>query len=602
MRRAWIHGLQVNWRGFATYFGVALLGFLLAMWALNAWGADLRVPLQDSPDAVLNSALVKGAVENGWFQVNPSLGLPGELNMGDFPFGEVLMFGIIKAISVVAGDWALSMNLFFLLTFPLTAVLSMWVMRRLSISVLPAAVLSLLYTLLPYHFMRGEAHLALAAYFLVPPTVLVILWSMADRPVLFSAGESTPWRLELNRPEPVIALVVCVLIALGGVYYAYFTCFFLFVAGGIAAARHGRLQALASAMILIGVIVVVGVVALSPSIAYRSTHGTNPAAMVRNPGQAEVYALKLDLMLLPVDGHRIPQFAAIKTMYHQGQAELSRWLDNEAVSTNSIGLVGVLGLFIVLLWPFLGEPAARWAGQERDELLTRLGQLEILGLLLGTMGGVGAVVAFVLPQIRAYNRIVVYLAYFAALALALVLDRMLAHARPGARRGLIVGGIAGLLVLGVLDQVPPGFAPDHRTLKTAFAADASFVGRVEGALPPGSAVLQLPYMPFPEPGGPKVKMAEYGPFRGYLHSDALRWSYGAQKGRPDAAWQERTAELPAAELVVAAKGAGFSAIWVARDGYLDNGVALETGLTRETGAGPLVSDDGRLAVFVLKDK
>jgi phosphoglycerol transferase len=520
--------------------------------------------------------------------------------MGDFPVAEVLMFGMVKAISVFAREWALSLNLFFLLTFPLTAGLSMWVMRRLGISILPAGAMSLLYTLLPYHFIRAESHMALAAYFLVPPMVLVVLWSMADEPLLFSKRGSTPWKLDLKRPEPIIALVVCALIGLGGIYYAFFACFFLLVGGGIASARNGKWQPVVSAGLLVAVIALVGVVALSPSILYRRAAGPNAAATVRNPGQAEIYALKFDELLLPVDGHRIAKFARIKQLYHTGQAQMGPWLDNEAVTTTPMGLVGVLGLMIALVWPFLGEPAAKWAGRDRAPLLKNVGQLEILGLLLGTVGGLGAVIAFVLPQIRAYNRILVYLAYFAAIALALVLDRMLSKARPGVRRGLVLGAIAGLLLIGVFDQIPPGFAPDFAATKAAYTADASYVARVESALPAGAAVLQLPYMPFPEPGGPLVKMTDYEPFRGYLHSKALRWSYGAQKGRETDAWQQQVAQLPAAALVAEARRAGFSAVWVDRNGYADNGAAIEAGLEQATGTKPIVSDDRQLAVFVLK--
>jgi phosphoglycerol transferase len=590
----------IDWREVVGYAVVSLGGLLLALWGMNAWGADLRVPIQYSSDALLNGALIKGSIEHGWLQVNPSLGLPGQLNMGDFPIAEVLMFGLVKLISAFARDWALSLNLFFLMTFPLTAGLSLWVMRRLGISMLPAGALSLLYTLLPYHFIRAESHMALAAYFLVPPMVLVILWSMADEPLLFSKRSSSPWRLDLKRPEPIIALVVCVLVGLGGIYYAFFACFFLLVAGAIAAARAGRWQLLVSALLLVAVIAVTGVLALSPSIIYHRTNGSNAAATIRNPGQAEIYALKFDELLLPVDGHRIPVFARIKQLYHTGQAQMGKWLDNEAVTTTPLGLVGVLGLVIALMWPFLGEPAARWAGRDRAPLLKRIGQLAILGLLLGTVGGFGAVFAFVLPQIRAYNRVLVFLAYFAALALALVLDRMLSKAKPGVRRGLVLGAIAGLLLIGVFDQVPPGFAPDYGAAKAAYAADAAFVSRVENALPPGAAVLQLPYMPFPEPGGPLVKMTDYEPFRGYLHSKALRWSYGAQKGREIDAWQQQVASLPAAALIAEAQRAGFSAVWVDRNGYADNGAAIEAALAQATGVTPIVSDDGQLSVFVLK--
>ena len=43
----------------------------------------------------------------------------------------------------------------------------------------PAIFAALLYTFLPYHFVRGEHHLFLAAYFTVPLAVLMTLWVAA---------------------------------------------------------------------------------------------------------------------------------------------------------------------------------------------------------------------------------------------------------------------------------------------------------------------------------------------------------------------------------------------------------------------------------------
>jgi hypothetical protein len=591
-------GFRIDWTEAAAYAVVAVLALGLTVFALQAWKADLHVPFGYSADAMLNGALVKGSIEHGWIQSNPTIGLPGQLDLADFPFGETLDFGIIRVISLFARDWALSMNLFFLLTFPLTAVLAMWPLRRLGISRWPAGIASLVYTMLPYHFLRGEGHLGLAAYFLVPPMILVCVWSMADEPLLFKPGQKK-WKLDLRRPEALIAIVICVLTAFGGIYYAFFACFFLFVAGAIAALRHGRWQLLVSAVLLIAVIVGAGVVNLSPSLIYHAVHGGNAAASVRNPGQAEIYALKIDELFLPIDGHRIAKFAAIKALYHQGMAQLNPYLDNEAVVTSSIGLVGVLGFLIVLFAPFVGEPTERWFGKQRFELLQRLGQLEILGLLLGTVGGFGAMIAFVLPQIRSYNRIVVFLAFFGTAALALALERILSHAKKPSQRTIAIGCMVVLLGIAIFDQTSASWGTGGAATAAVYYGDAAYVRALEAALPKDTAVFQLPYMPFPEPGGPLVKMVDYEPLRGYLHSTTLRWSYGAQKGREADAFQQQVAALPADQMVAQLKSAGFSAVWVDRNGYQDNGAAIEADLARVTGSKPIVSGDGQIATFAI---
>ena len=385
--------LTVDYKEVAAYAIVAVLALLLAVLALQLWKADLRVPFTYGADANLNGVLVKTSMDHGWIQANPTIGLPGQFDLADFPFGETLDFAIMKVISIFARDWALSMNLFYLLTFPLTAVLAMWTMLRLGISRWPAAAMSLVYTILPYHFLRGESHLGLAAYFLAPPMILVCVWSMADEPLLFVGHGAKRWKLDLKRPEALIAIAICVLTAFGGVYYAFFACFFLFVAGAIGALRHGKGTVMASALLLIVVIVGAGAINLSPSLVYHLQHGGNAAASVRNPGQAEIYGLKIDQMFLPVDGHRIGKFAAIKALYHQGMAQINRYLDNEAVVTSPLGIVGVLGFLLVFFGPFLGDPVQRWFGKQRFERLQQMGQLTILGTVLATVGGFGAMIA-----------------------------------------------------------------------------------------------------------------------------------------------------------------------------------------------------------------
>ena len=584
----------------AAYVVVALLTLSITLWIMQPWHGDLRVPFTSAGDGAVVSALAKGTVEHGWFEVNPSLGLPGELNMGDYPSADALHYATIKAISLATGNWAAAMNLFFLFTFPLTAVLAFWPMRRLGVSWVPAGLASTLYALLPYHFIRGEPHLFLSAYYLVPPMVLVCLWVGRDEPVLFRRDDAGGLRLSLRSPDAAMSLVVCGLTALAGVYYAFFACFFLAIASALAAARNRTLRPLAAAGLLIATLLVVALLGLMPSTIYRYTHSPNPAASVRNPGQAEIYALKIDQLFLPVDGHRIAKFAQLKAGYREGLAKLSRWLDNEAVITSSLGVLGSLGFLIVIVWPFLGALGRSLVGDERNDVLTRLGEFQIAGVLLATVGGFGAMVAFVLPQIRAYNRIVVFLAYFAFLGLSLLADSWVRRTREGARRWIAWLVIAGVFVLALLDQTSPSFAPAYAANARAFASDAAFVGKIAQTVPAGSAVFQLPYMPFPEPGGPIVNMPDYEPLRGYLQNSSLKWSYGAQKGREVDAWQKSVSALPVAEMLLQLKSRGFSVVWVDRNGYADRGTAIETALAAATGAQPIVSDSGEFSAFVVR--
>jgi phosphoglycerol transferase len=142
---------------------------------------------------------------------------------------------------------------------------------------------------------------------------------------------------------------------------------------------------------------------------------------------------------------------------------------------------------------------------------------------------------------------------------------------------------------------------DYGSLKQEYMKKAEFVAKVENSLPPNSAIFQYPYVPFPE-HGPVAKMHDYAEFWPYLHSSKLRWSYGTVKGRREDAWQANLNGMGADQALDTLTLAGFSGIFVARDGYSDRGKGLEEGLRSKLGAPTLVSQDGGTAFYSILDR
>src|SRR5262249_53598459 len=89
------------------------------------------------------------------------------------------------------------------------------------------------------------------------------------------------------------------------------------------------------------------------------------------------------------------------------------------------------------------------------------------------------------------------------------------------------------------------------------------------------------------------------PFRAYLHSKTLRWSYGAMKGREGDDWYKGVAARAVDEMVQTLVFAGFHGIYVDRRGLDDDGAALEAALTHLLSAQPLISRNQRLSFFNL---
>jgi phosphoglycerol transferase len=223
--------------------------------------------------------------------------------------------------------------------------------------------------------------------------------------------------------------------------------------------------------------------------------------------------------------------------------------------------------------------------------LDQLATLNIFALLLATVGGFSSLIAlFVSGQIRAYNRISVYIGFFALFAVVLCLDRWYRRAAVSspARRGAFLAGLGVLLGVGLFDQSARSFTPHYAGVRARYAADAAFVARIEASAGPNGKVFQLPYEPFPEPDPQVGNMGKYDHLRGYLHSKTLRWSYGSVKGRPADLWQRRLAGKPVPEMVRDLRAAGFAGIWVDRSGLTDGGAALERDLRRLLGTPPTV--------------
>ncbi|MBP6822832.1 MAG: hypothetical protein KA368_14880, partial [Acidobacteria bacterium] len=332
----------------AAYGLAVVLTLLCVIWTLKLWRADLRVPLTYYGEAKYNALLVKGILDHGWHVDNPSMAAPDELNLRDVPMMDNnLLFALIKLIGLFSKDYGVVLNLFYLLTFPLVTLSAMFALRQFGISRLSAIFASVLYSVLPYHFVRGQHHLFLSAYFLVPLAVMVALW-IATGKLTLNDTASGGFRMNWREPKLIASIATCLLISAGGTYYAFFTCFFMVVAGCVAAIsrRNWRCLVLPAAMIAI---IFGGLMAnLLPSILYLRQHGDTP--IVRRASiDAELYSFRLSQLLLPVSGHRIALMAKLKAAFNQRQ-----FINENDDAT--LGLIGVAGFVFLFGWLLIRKP------------------------------------------------------------------------------------------------------------------------------------------------------------------------------------------------------------------------------------------------------
>ena len=576
----------------AIVAGAGILSLILAAYWLDLGNADFRVPWSYSKDGVLHGMLAKGLLENGTVFHNANLGLPGGLVMHDFPKLYGLQFLGMRVLGWFSHDYAVVMNVYFLLTFPFATVTMVVATRRRG-APWPCAYLGgLLFAFLAYHFVRGENHLLLAAYGLVPLVLLVTDWLLDSRPLLLDKNASRPVAVLARDGRTWASLAIVVAVALSGVYYAAFTTVVLVIAAVYAGVRDHSWHKIAAGVVLVGFLTAAVLANGIPSYAYWRQHGRNPQVTNRTIGESETFGLKLSTLVLPATNHRVPAFAKAKEGFNRQSTLVN---ENDDASLGILGSCGLVLLLVLVAWP--RAVAGAWAN------LRGVGVMAAGIMLVGAVGGVGSLISWAgLPEIRSYNRVSVFLALFALTAVTGVLS--LAWRRWVTSRGRAVAAtvvLGALTWLALLDQIPARAAPEHAATRARYANDAAFVAHVESSIPAGGMVFELPVVDFPESKIPRAGDS-YAMGRPYLHARSSRWSFGAMPGRSDLRWQKDMAARPPEDMVAALKAAGFAGIFVERKCCGYEGRSIEVALARAAGRDPIANADGDWVFFVLRPR
>ncbi len=604
--------------------GLSLIGAFLAM---ELWKANLGVPLRYTQidDSKFYFMLVKGILEHGWYLTNGDLGAPFGQQLYDFPQGaDNLNFLIIKLLGSFSSDWALVTNLFFLVTFPLTGLAAYYAARRLDVSRPASTVAAVLFALLPYHFYRHESQVLLSAYYSVPLGAYLFISLVSGKPLFARDPDrgqgivrGVPWR-------SVATIVTCVVIGSAGLYYAGFAVVLL-VAGTIVAGLGGRgIPAVRTGLAVCLVIGATVAVNLAPSIDYGSQHGKN-TQIVRTPIESQQLGLRLANLLLPVQGDRIPGLARLSGKY--AAATSPGYCESCNATLGVVGAGGFLVLCVVGLAALVGVAAGPGAGAGPRSWQVRLRPAALgvgVAFGIGTVGGLSALIAyFVTPDLRGWNRLSLFIAFFCLLAVGMLLDgargRLLARAErraaaagpgsPRARRVAVGWGalVFVVLVFGAADETSNFYVVSYSAAAREYHADQALGRLIEARLPRGSSILELPYVPFPEgyhvAGVPTTPLTGFGTsyelLRPYLSTTGLKFSFAAVKGRP-ADWEAGLSTKPLNVAVAAASAAGFGGIYVDPRGYGAQAPRVEAWLRQLTGVRPIVSSLGNAWFFDLR--
>jgi hypothetical protein len=538
-----------------------------ADWALPASYAD-----REHGDVLQHLAFFKAA-KDGHFaplrsKIVPELGAPEDANWNDWPIVEELQISAAGLLARAIGIFA-TLNVALLLGHLLAAMAFYAVARHSSVSMEWAFVGGLAYGLAPFLFAQSPHHLFVQWCWHVPLFLPVWRW-VATEPGIALGGRRFWFGI-------FVAL-------LAGFQMVYYTAIFaqLVVLGALVAfARARQWRPLLSALLIVVAAAFAFALMNIDTWAYRLAHGPNPGALDRPFKWLEIYALSVTNLFVPPLQHHWELFRAFAER-HAAEAA-------QADEGSYLGLAG-LAAFLFLAGVAVVAVVRRQAGR------IPLETWQVLWIVLTfTSGGLNTFAGlFGFTFLRTGCR---YSVVILAIALLFAAQRLSAW-QPRPRW---IAGLAALLVAALVwwDQTPrPPSAESRQSVEKDIASDRKFVAAMEAALPAGATIFQVPVMDYPE--SPLANVPAYEPFRPYLHSERLRFSFGTNKGRTTDQWPHSLEKLPLAQVVSEVKSHGFAALWIDRQAFPENSSILIDNL-QTLGCGPAIeSDAGDQACVLLK--
>ncbi|WP_448629960.1 hypothetical protein [Cellulomonas soli] len=528
-----------------------------------------------------------------------------------FPTADLTQNLLVGLFGAVTKDAFLTTNLLFAVSFPLTALAMLWVVRLSGLRG-PVAVLAAVgLTLVPYHWLR-IGHIYLGTMY---SAVLAVALAL-----LVGTGELRRRLQGRHRVWHALALLAAAfVVGASGVYYACFGILLIAVAALYDGVRSGRLRSLLAGLVPAALVVASLGVALFPAWWFVRQHPALAGVAERFPFESVSYSGALAFVILPAPLSRVPGMGPvnefIQSAYVQAgtttQSGVIWYADAGSLFTVAAILVALGGALFALRRRAALAAGLDGAGDETGGPAEPHGR----GAVPVTLGLVGTLLAVVVlffvpwglnflfamtisPQLRAWDRLVPVIYTLVVAAAAVSWRRW----RPSRGRlapwVVLVVGLAVLLMDSVLPYRSQFFA------WTDAGAGALSTGRVytdqlEAAVPGECAVLQLPYVAYPE-AAPVQNLSAYEHLWLPLADPHKDWSFGAMKGTVDSAWLEELGSDIDERAVDKLSAGGFCAIHVDRRGYTpEEYTTLMAQLREQLGTPVATGHDGDWSAFRL---
>lgn len=518
---------------------------------------------------------------------------------------------IFKILLIFTDKIGLAENIFYILTYPITAVTMLVILRKFEIKQEIALAGSILYSFLPYHFLRNEMHLFFATYIFIPLVSYGIILLFNNN---FEDADTVTFRImnkSLLKRNNLISVIGCILLGASDIYNSFFAAIIICFAGMVSTIKYKKKRNLYYMSILLLALTIPLFINVMPALMNRTNSDISQFANNRNLNDVDRYGLRISQLLMPITGHRLPVLADLREQYDS--AGFSNLLES---NMNSLGIFMSLGFIIGLLGLIF------W--KREKSVLSAAAEINIFVVLLAGIGGLNIFIAiFFTYYIRTYCRIVVFIAAFSNIIICICLSKLMDYFIL--KNNVIMKKLyirimicIGMIILGVLDQTSSDYATGTDfdyvcnwdgtldELEKKWKNDEQFIHEIEEVCSDRAMIFQMPILSYTEL---QTNVFENGLphtdrfLRPYLHSHSLFWSYPLVNGADSyaALWNTSMQQLTVKKQVEALILAGFEGIYIDKysmsDKQADYLVCQLSIILQEK---PIISEKRDLLFFHLK--
>jgi len=545
-----------------------LIAVVIVLWCslYDRW--DLSLPVSIDVDSGYVLGMMRLA-QNGDLGLighikTTSLGAPFIGSLNDFPQTERLILWTGGMLARILGLYP-SANLM-VIGLHLLAATSFYCAARLwKVRLSVAWPLALVYAF-SHQTVRSLPHLGVG-YFGLLPLQLYVCWYIATSP-----------KLSLKSHRFKISVLIGLI---SGALSIYWIVFFMQLSGLAFLYRLlKRIKHIYQSLIPLLITGSTAALFLGSFVVYQVENGRNAEAILRRYRDTEVFSLKPIDLFIPKPGQALGAIDSLHRKYVNGGAIILG--ESE---TSYIGLLSIFGLTLL------------FSKSLRRQILGKnlpLASLTVIWILAYfSFGGLHSLLSLITNTylIRSTNR------YSAAIStIALLYFSLFYHNKSRTwnnfTRSIL---LYPLSVLALFDQSYSIYLSTNKgnsaqAMALRIESDRALVAHLEHSLPPQSMLFMLPIVDFPE-NGPINQFGDYEHLRPFHYSTQLRYSFGSNKGRPEADWQHALANLPTDEMTQNLESYGFAGILLNRRGYKDGGCELLSEL--EAAGYPITFEQGK---------